>query len=72
MTYVQWISPQAQIAVNEIVRERLEEELDPELAVSRGIDRAPHLAGWMTYPGGLLAISLVVAMRMAFEATEAP
>ncbi len=39
MTYLQYLSPEAQMLVNRIVRERLEEEADPELGVRRAVER---------------------------------
>ena len=39
MTYLQYLSPEAQMVVNRIVMDRLEEEADPELGVQRAIRR---------------------------------
>jgi hypothetical protein len=39
MTYLQYLSPEAQMMVNRIVRERIEEEHDPELGVRRAVER---------------------------------
>lgn len=39
MTYMSYLSPEAQMAVNEIVKERIEEEADPELGVQRAMER---------------------------------
>jgi hypothetical protein len=39
MTYLTYLSPEAQMLVNRIVKERIEEEADPELGVRRAIQR---------------------------------
>lgn len=44
MSYLTYLSPRAQMVVNEIVRERMEEEANPELAYARGRQRA--IAGY--------------------------
>jgi hypothetical protein len=40
LAYMTWISPEAQIAVNQIVIERMEENANPELAIQRARERA--------------------------------
>ena len=39
MSYLAYLSPEAQMTINRIVKERLEEEADPELGVRRAVER---------------------------------